>query len=244
MLLLADRNTKLAKSKINENAVFKLFSLGVITNRDEWVYDFSQPRLVRKISFFTNLYNLCIENEKLDFSIKWSSSLECYFKNKTKASYNENLIQRSLYRPYIKYYHYTDKLFNHRLTENHYETFSYTLKSVNKVIIFSSNISSKPFHCLASDSLVDLHLTGDSQYLPLYRYDKKGNRTDNITDWGLEQFQTHYQDPAIIKLDIFHYTYAVLHNPEYRKKYELNLKREFPRLPFYEDFQKWVNWGN
>ena len=48
---------------------------------------------------------------------------------------------------------------------------------------------------------------------------------------------------AITKLDIFHYTYAVLHHPAYRIKYELNLKREFPRLPFYEDFHKWAAWG-
>ncbi|MFC2131464.1 type ISP restriction/modification enzyme, partial [Bacteroidota bacterium] len=47
----------------------------------------------------------------------------------------------------------------------------------------------------------------------------------------------------IQKEDIFHYTYAVLHNPAYRKKYELNLKREFPRLPFYEDFWQWRDWG-
>lgn len=37
--------------------------------------------------------------------------------------------------------------------------------------------------------------------------------------------------------------YAVLHNPAYRKKYELNLKREFPRIPFYKDFKKWSDWG-
>ncbi|MDJ1176530.1 type ISP restriction/modification enzyme, partial [Roseofilum capinflatum] len=48
---------------------------------------------------------------------------------------------------------------------------------------------------------------------------------------------------TITKLDIFHYTYAVLHNPDYRKKYELNLKRDFPRLPFYDDFFQWANWG-
>jgi very-short-patch-repair endonuclease len=48
---------------------------------------------------------------------------------------------------------------------------------------------------------------------------------------------------TITKLDIFHYTYAVLHHPAYRTKYELNLKREFPRLPFYEDFHQWVSWG-
>jgi predicted helicase len=45
------------------------------------------------------------------------------------------------------------------------------------------------------------------------------------------------------KTDIFHYVYAVLHNPAYRKKYELNLKREFPRIPFYDDFHKWAKWG-
>jgi predicted helicase len=45
------------------------------------------------------------------------------------------------------------------------------------------------------------------------------------------------------KEDIFHYTYAVLHNPAYRKKYELNLKREFPRLPFYDNFEQWAAWG-
>jgi predicted helicase len=35
----------------------------------------------------------------------------------------------------------------------------------------------------------------------------------------------------------------VLHNPAYRTKYELNLKREFPRIPFYDDFNKWSAWG-
>ena len=47
----------------------------------------------------------------------------------------------------------------------------------------------------------------------------------------------------ITKEDIFHYVYAVLHNPAYRKKYELDLKRELPRVPFYEDFWKWAAWG-
>ncbi len=35
----------------------------------------------------------------------------------------------------------------------------------------------------------------------------------------------------------------MLHNPEYRKKYELNLRREFPRIPFYGDFARWAAWG-
>ena len=42
---------------------------------------------------------------------------------------------------------------------------------------------------------------------------------------------------------IFHYVYAVLNNPAYRTKYDLNLKREYPRIPFYEDFKQWAAWG-
>lgn len=93
-----------------------------------------------------------------------------------------------------------------------------------------------------------------TQCLPLYRYDNLGNRLDNITDWALAQFRTHYAAPQppggseppgglLGKRDIFHYVYAVLHHPAYRQKYELNLKREFPRIPFYDDFWQWAAWG-
>lgn len=47
----------------------------------------------------------------------------------------------------------------------------------------------------------------------------------------------------ITKEAIFHYCYAVLHDPLYREKYALNLKREFPRIPFYHDFWQWSAWG-
>ena len=48
---------------------------------------------------------------------------------------------------------------------------------------------------------------------------------------------------AITKQAIFHYVYAVLHDPIYRDKYALNLKREFPRIPLYPDFWRWAGWG-
>ena len=35
----------------------------------------------------------------------------------------------------------------------------------------------------------------------------------------------------------------MLHNPAYREKYAQNLKREFPRIPFYADFWQWADWG-
>jgi predicted helicase len=103
-----------------------------------------------------------------------------------------------------------------------------------------------------------------TQTLPLHRYDKNGNRIDNVTDWALKQFRTQYphrkqaskqaskqalearnqqSSRAIEKTDIFRYVYAVLHDPTYREKYAQNLKREFPRIPFYPDFWRWAEWG-
>ena len=69
--------------------------------------------------------------------------------------------------------------------------------------------------------------------LPLFAYAEDGtHRRENITDWALKQFRSHYGDPSITKWDIFHYVYAVLHHPEYRERYAANLRRELPRIPF------------
>jgi very-short-patch-repair endonuclease len=76
-------------------------------------------------------------------------------------------------------------------------------------------------------------------FLPSPAGEGQGVRAETTTEEG----QNVKLNSEITKLDIFHYTYAVLHHPAYRTKYELNLKREFPRLPFYEDFQQWASWG-
>ena len=47
LIPLANRETKLSKTVGEEQAVFALYSLGVVTNRDDWVYDFDvAPSLV------------------------------------------------------------------------------------------------------------------------------------------------------------------------------------------------------
>jgi predicted helicase len=56
----------------------------------------------------------------------------------------------------------------------------------------------------------------------------------------------HYRTGSrrqITKDAIFQYIYGVLHDPVYREKYALNLKQEFPRIPFYDDFWHWARWG-
>ena len=57
------------------------------------------------------------------------------------------------------------------------------------------------------------------------------------------EFRTHYNDNTITKWDIFHYNYALLNQPTYREKYEMNLKRDLPHIPFAEDFWRFANAG-
>ena len=84
---------------------------------------------------------------------------------------------------------------------------------------------------------------GDNQCLPLYRYTADGERVSNITEWSLRQFREHYGEDVISAEDIFAYTYAMLHDPAYRQRYEVDLRREFPRVYFQEDFAWWTQQG-
>ena len=241
-LPLVDKEVKAGKS---ERAVFKLFSRGVETGRDEWVYDFSMPNLVLKVNYLVQIYSTHIDkSERYELDIKWDRELKKDFLRNVHKVFELEKVRISCYRPFIKKYVYFDENFN-RMPGQNKSMFPDTNNSTfNQVITFSSG-QRCDFSCLIISCIptLDIYIPNTAQCLPLYRYDEKGDRIDNITDWGLTQFQTHYKDSQITKENIFHYTYAVLHHPAYRTKYELNLKREFPRLPFYEDFHQWTTWG-
>jgi predicted helicase len=244
--------TKAAKSGTNQEAVFSLFSLGVVTARDEWVYDSRSSELAKKVRHLITAYNADVKKLKgdaapsgLDYTIKWTRSAKQNLEKGVQFGFEAKRITRSHYRPFNKTYCY----FSPHLNEMRYrmaDIFGDFGQLENIVIVFTDPSSQKPFMVMVSDSVVDYHFVGAAaagNCLPLYRYDEEGKRQDNLTDWGLRQFQQHYGDQKITKRDIFHYTYAVLHHPAYRAKYEINLKREFPRLPFFEDFRQWAKWG-
>ncbi len=238
LLTLVDKDVKAGKA---QEAVFQLFSRGIATQRDEWAYDISEQSLAEKMKFFVQVYqNQLHSSNNLSKLIKWDEDLKSYLNRGIQKNFSVKQILKSLYRPFYKEYLYFDKHFNGR-TYKWFDIYKHGEK--NQYICVPGIGASKPYQCLVTNQITCLDFLEKTQCLPLYRYDNNGKRIDNITNWGLTQFQNHYNDSTITKLDIFHYTYAVLHNPGYRKKYELNLKREFPRLPFYNDFHKWVSWG-
>jgi len=261
LLPLASKESKLAKNVAQENAIFKLFSLGVVTSRDEWVYDESKENLIRKVGHFVDIYERERERWRrsdksqsiTDFGsreIKWTSELETHVVRGTRLSVSEDRCRIATYRPFCKLWTYYEDVITHRLYQQD-SIFPVTGEWANLAIVYTQPGSQKPFMACAVSSLPDLHFVGaaaGTECLPLWRFEGT-HRTDNITDWALQRFIKHYRDGrrkglrAITKQAIFHYVYGVLHDPVYRDKYALNLKRDFPHIPFYPDFWQWADWG-
>ena len=68
-------------------------------------------------------------------------------------------------------------------------------------------------------------------------------RIDNVTDATLASYREHYGDAGITKEDIFFYVYALLHHPEYRERYEDDLKKMLPHIPRAAGFHTYASVG-
>ena len=248
LLPLANREAKLAKTVVNEQAVFGLYSMGVVTNRDEWVYDFDQGALGNKVRAFINEYEESralhggrpVDDAELGTIIKWTRDLKRQLRLDSPNLFERENVRRTLFRPFVAKHLY----FSQSLNEMQYqlpEVFPKGAADENLAICFCVN--GKAFYALAADRVVDLHFTGDTQCLLLYRYTSDGERVSNITEWGLRQFREHYGDDSITAEDIFAYTYAMLHDPAYLQEYEVDLRRDFPRVYFQDDFAWWAQQG-
>ncbi len=260
LLPLASKETKAAKMAGKERAIFKLFSLGVVTNRDEWVYGADADSALAKTEYLVSKYNADLKklanvrnskklNEMLDYGIKWTRAVKNDLRNGTVYELDPDAVEKSYYRPFVKRHLY----FSRQLNEMVYQVPQIFGKAVgaNRAFCFASEDRSE-FGVIATDVLPnkDIFMPSAAQVLALDRFDE-GHRTDNITDWALKQFTAHYAEEIgkgkavrkITKEAIFHYCYAVLHDPLYREKYAQNLKREFPRIPFYAQFWQWAAWG-
>ncbi|MBZ9954720.1 type ISP restriction/modification enzyme [Mesorhizobium sp. BR1-1-15] len=264
MIPVADKKTKAAKTKTQEKAIFRLFASGIKTNRDEWVYDLSEDRLQDKISFFLSVLNQAHEKKITDIrllatEIKLSSSLRI---PSSAVIFSRARVRPVELRAFVQGFFYCDKILSDRLTDHHFSIFGPNLTLPNIVIAFRNVAADDGLSVLASNAPIDYSLVktgnGGTESLPRYRYSRGGERVDNITDWGLKEFQKAYgkdgggttslraeqaKTQVLTKDSIFHYVYAVLYDPLYRDKYMLNLKREFPHIPFYPDFWRWAEWG-
>ena len=254
--------SKEAKSGKSKEAIFRTYSNGVQTNRDAWVRNFNQAALAENMQAMIAFYSSEVSRweRRVDRTqnvdafvspdstkIKWTDRLKVELVRRRLVEFAPEKIRNSLYRPFTKSNLYFDKLMNQRTYQFPSIFPTHGTEKENRIICVNMS-SEKPFTCLMSDCIPDQVMTGGfgspTQCFPFYTYDEDGtNRRENITDWALTHFRTHYRDNTITKWDIFHYIYGLLHQPEYREKYQENLKRDLPHIPFAEDFWSFANAG-
>lgn len=134
-------------------SIFSLYSSGVKTKRDNWVYDFNAEELGRKVRKLIDTYNSEVDRWKRhivtmsvdDFvlydeeKIKWSESLKVNLVRSKYTKFDSRCIRPSLYRPFCREFLYFDRILNERVyvlpmvfptTETEYE---------NSVICVSAN---------------------------------------------------------------------------------------------------------
>lgn len=252
------------KFDVESQSFFNTYAIGVATNRDAWVYNFSEKGLTENMERTIEFYNEQTaaflkakeKNKNLkveDFidtnptQISWTVNLKKDFKKRLKHNFNKEEIKIGTYRPYTKQQLYFDKPFIERpgLSPKIFPT----SKAKNLVITISGISASKKFSTLLTECIPDLQVQFNGQYFPLYYYEEreKNNpslfdaageseyiRRDGVSDFIWERAKKQY-GKNVSKEDIFYYVYGVLHSPDYRETFANDLKKMLPRIPLVED---------
>ena len=256
------------RAGVADDAIFRLYSLGLATNRDAYIYNFSRDACVENAYRMTQDYintlqgietnPECSIDEIIDRNtknIKWEDNLKNNLRRRKKTEFEEDYIREVAYRPFVVtncYADYTfiarkyqmDRIFPNSLTEN-------------RAICVTGKGATKPFSALITDTMPDLELISKGQCFSRYSYPKPTDapdttdglpgigedRIDNISDTALNAFREHYSDDTITKDAIFDYVYGVLHAPSYRETFANDLSKEIPRIPFAPDFHAFAEAG-
>lgn len=245
--------------------LFDSYSLGVVTNRDPWAYNFSAVDLANNMRRMIGFYNEQVtayakaktKSEKLEIEdfidtdakkISWTRSLKNELRKSSHHDFHVSDVTPSLYRPYCKQHLYFNRRFNEMV---------YQMPKIfpevglgNLAICVTSIGARKPFCAIITDTLPDLETVEKAQCFPLYTYEKAEDsrqsslldgandyrKISNIPDAVLKKFRVAYADDGIGKEDIFYYVYGILHSLEYRTRFAADLKKMLPRIPLAQDF--------
>lgn len=233
------------KSGKNKSSVFRTYARGVTTSRDPWAYN-SNKDIVSKNMKRHIEYCLSQDFDNPIPNPTYAKFDEELFRNlktsKTIIKFDKSKIRIALYRPFFKQYLYFDQVFNTRSSP--IKTFFPKEDTDNLVVCVPYKTGS--FSAFVTNITPDLNILKANQCFPLYTYKKingKYVKQDNILDSTLNEYQVHYKNTNITKLDIFYYIYGILHHHDYGEKFKSNLMKEFPRIPMAPDFKAFTRLG-
>ena len=262
--------SQMTKSGKADDAIFKLYSRGYATGRDEYIYNYSLDTCLETSRKMVNDYMGALreltenKDHSLDFgnviaryssNVRWERELKNNVQRSKIATYSPNKVRITQYRPFVKQHCYADYLFASMKYQQ--DKIFPSPVSENRAICVPGIGSSTPFSALIVNSMPDLGLNSATQCFPRYIFEKLDDtqpnlfksttelvRLDNISDTALRSFRIHYSNNSISKDGIFDYVYGVLHAPLYRELFANDLTKELPRIPFATDFIRFADAGN
>jgi predicted helicase len=239
--------------KTNRDAWCYHFSKDALTDNMSRMIDFYNKE-VDRYSCLPILSRPSIEDfiTNDDSKISWDGTLKNDFNKQKSGSFSKIQVVESLYRPFTKQRFYFCKQFNNSVYQ--IPKIFPTAEHDNLVIAVCGVGVSKDFSVVMTNCVPDIQVQANGQCFPLYTYEKVAEnsgvntqtsllasetgtvingyrRKDNIPDTQLAHFQSLYADTSITKENIFYYVYGVLHSPEYKERFEADLKKLLPRLP-------------
>lgn len=254
-------------SGTERHGVFRENSPGVQTNRDSWVYGYSSQEIESRVGNMISFYNEQIEElgdrlaeadelvDRAPTKIKWTSSLLQRARRGEKLSMGSSDVVESVYRPFGKARLYTEKALIHRPGKQF--SFFPTPELGNYGFYLTAPGAGHKFSLVMVDEIPDLAFwgSGSGQFFSRYTYVEQGNadnlldaaeddgspfrREDNITDEILADYQATYGG-EVTKDNIFFYVYGLLHSPDYRERFQADLKKMLPRIPRVADREDFV----
>ncbi|MFD4610664.1 DEAD/DEAH box helicase [Streptomyces sp. NPDC058440] len=187
-----------------------------------------------------------------DTRISWNRADKTRLAKGESYSYAAERIVTSSYRPFTKQRLYFDSKLNDMTYQlprmfpgEGLENFGFYTNGVNA--------TAEPA-VLAVGCVPNLDLFGKGGYFfPRFTYQQleaeggfsagegeaRVQRIDNITGTALRAYREAY-GPDVSKDDIFYYSYALLHSPEYHDRYAADLKKALPRIPLVQGFQEFA----
>ncbi len=259
-----------AKAGRVNDTIFGLYSQGVKTNRDPYIYNFTRDACAENARRMTQDYLDALsefkENPGLSVNevarrhtenVTWVGELMGSLRRKKTTKFDDNYIRKVMYRPFIATNCYANYIFIQRKYQM--DRIFPNKTSENRVICVPGIGSKKAFSALMTGTIPDLGLNNAVQCFPRYSYPKPADpsegthtfqgigelpdRIDNISDTALRTFRDHYRDDTLTKDDIFDYVYGILHPPSYREQFANDLSKMIPRIPFAPDFHAFAQAG-
>ncbi|MGE0559874.1 MAG: type ISP restriction/modification enzyme, partial [Burkholderiales bacterium] len=110
LISIASKEVKAANKPSKEKAIFKTFSNGINTARDEWVTDDSNRYLQEKVNWFLDEYSKYGSKSKdLGTAIKWSRNLKVKLSRGISEGFDRENIVKYSYRPFYSVWFYKSK---------------------------------------------------------------------------------------------------------------------------------------